>query len=582
MSAELRAVLDACARTRRRGSRAALATVVCVEGSSYRRPGARMVVTEDGLTTGSLSAGCLEHDVSERAARVMAGCRPELAVYDTRSEADIVWGTGVGCRGLVQVLIEPAGSPGAWQQIDFLEACLARRERGVMVTVFRVDGAAELCPGSRLMVDGSGELVDGHMVPALVLAVLGDAREALVSGKTAVREYALGDSGRMAVLIEVIDPPVSLVIFGSGADVVPVVELARTLGWSTTVFDTSARATSRQRFTCADSVRFCRPEDAGTISLNSRDVALLMTHNYLHDLELLKLLLLSPVCYIGCLGPRRRTERLLSELAGKLTLDEEQTRRVFAPVGLDLGAEQPEEIAMSIVAEVCATLHGRRGGSLRERAEPIHQPGGEATGGIGAIILAAGASTRMGQPKQLLPCFGGLSLLRRSAIQAIRSGCRPVVVVTGANAEESRGEVRNLPVQVVHNSDWASGMGGSLRAGLVALEADNNRAEAAIVTVCDQPFAAAPVLEALATAYRSSGKGIVASEYGGVLGVPALFDRAHFAELAGLCGAGGAKQVIAEHADEVLQVPFPGGIADIDTPQDYAAFIGGAQLEQSA
>jgi xanthine/CO dehydrogenase XdhC/CoxF family maturation factor/CTP:molybdopterin cytidylyltransferase MocA len=572
VSAELRAVIDACGRIRRQGSRAALATVVCVEGSAYRRPGARMVVTEDGLTTGSLSGGCLERDVCERAARVMVRGRPEVAVYDTRSEADIVWGTGAGCSGLVQVLIEPAGSAAPSRQTDFLEACLARRERGVMATVFRVDGAAEVCPGSRLMVDGRGELVDGHMVPALAQAVLRDAREALVSGKTAVREYPLAESAGMSVLIEVIEPPVSLVIFGAGADAVPVAELARTLGWRTAIFDTSARPASRQRFTCADSIRLCRPEDAGTIPLSGRDVALLMTHNYLHDRELLKLLLRSPVQYIGCLGPKRRTERLLSEIAGELTLDEEQIRRVFAPVGLDIGAEQPEEIALSMVAEVCAALRGRSGGPLRDRSLPIHESREGATESVAAIVLAAGASTRMGRPKQLLPSIGGESLLRRSAMEALRSGCRPVIVVTGAHADESSSEVGDLPVQLIHNPDWTSGMSSSLRAGLSALDADDNRAEAAIVTVCDQPFARAPVLEALVRAYRTSRKGIVASEYGGVLGVPALFAREHFAELVGLRGAVGARQVIAAHAPDVVRAPFPEGAIDLDTPEDYSGF----------
>jgi xanthine dehydrogenase accessory factor len=571
VSAELRAVVEGWGRMQRQGTRAALATVVCVEGSAYRRPGARMVVGEDGRTIGSLSGGCLERDVCVRAARVMARGRAELGVYDTRSEGDIVWGTGTGCNGRVQVLIEPADTPGLWQQINFLEACIARSEPGVLVTVFRVDGPGEPCPGSRLMVDAGGEIVGGTAGPALAHAVLGDAREALAAGRTRVREYDLGDSGRLEVLIEVIEPPVSLVIFGAGADVVPLVELARTLGWRTTVVDTSNRPDSRQRFTCADSIRCCRPEDAGTILLSSRDVALLMTHNYLHDLELLKLLLGSPVRYIGCLGPRRRTERLLSDLAGTVTPDERQTRPVFAPIGLDIGAEHPEEIALSIVAEVCATLRGRCGGSLRDRARPIHDlPDGAAS--VAAIILAAGASTRMGRPKQQLPSFGGESLLRRSAMEAIRSRCQPVIVVTGAHSDQSAREVSGLPVRIIHNPDWSSGMSSSWRAGLAALDTEDSRADAAIIAVCDQPFARAPVLEALSRVYRSASSGIVASEYGGTLGLPALFDRAHFAELAGLSGTAGAKQVIQAHASAVLPVPFPDGAIDIDSWEDYSRF----------
>ena len=571
MSAELRAVIEASGRMRRQGTPAALATVVCVEGSAYRRPGARMVVGEDGRTVGSLSGGCLERDVCERAARVMARGRPELAVYDTGSEGDIVWGTGTGCNGRVQVLIEPSDTPGPSQQIDFLEACRARSEPGVLVTVFRVHGAAGPRPGSRLMVDARGEIVGGTEVSALAHLVLGDAREALAAATTRVRKYALGNSGHLEVLLEVIEPPVSLVIFGAGADAVPVVDLARTLGWRTTVVDTSSRPDSQQRFTCADAIRCCRPEDADSIPLSSRDVALLMTHNYLHDVELLKQLLRSPVRYIGCLGPRRRTERLLSDLAAEVTPDELQTRRLFAPVGLDIGAEHPEEIALSIVAEVCATLRERCGGSLRDRARPIHEiPDGALR--VAAIVLAAGASTRMGRPKQQLGSFGRESLLRRSAVEAMRSGCQPVIVVTGAHSDQSAREVSDLSVRVIHNPDWSRGMSSSLRAGLAALATEANEAHAAIITVCDQPFARAPVLAALSSAYRSSGSGIVASEYGGTLGVPALFARAHFAELAGLSGTAGAKQVIQAHASDVRRVPFPDGAVDIDTWEDYCRF----------
>jgi molybdenum cofactor cytidylyltransferase len=189
---------------------------------------------------------------------------------------------------------------------------------------------------------------------------------------------------------------------------------------------------------------------------------------------------------------------------------------------------------------------------------------------IGVIVLAAGASSRMGRPKQLLPCRDGMSLVRRAAIEALRSGCRPVVVVTGAHARETHGEVRGLPVQIVENPSWAAGMGTSLRVGLAALEEVADTVDAAVVMLCDQPLATAAVLERLVEAQRASGAGIVASEYAGTLGVPAVFARAHFAELDGLNGAAGAKGIIAAHAAEVVRVPFPGGVVDVDTPEDYS------------
>lgn len=189
---------------------------------------------------------------------------------------------------------------------------------------------------------------------------------------------------------------------------------------------------------------------------------------------------------------------------------------------------------------------------------------------VAIIILAAGASTRMGRPKQLLT-YGGRTLLRNAAGTAVASVCRPILVVLGAYADQLQSEIDDLPVQAVVNEWWAEGMGSSIRAGLEALEHGDREgaAEAVVLMLCDQPFVMAAVINDLVTAFRSSGKGIIASEYGGTVGVPALFGREYFAELAALSGAAGARQIIAAHASEVVRVPFPKGTTDIDTPEDY-------------
>ncbi len=186
------------------------------------------------------------------------------------------------------------------------------------------------------------------------------------------------------------------------------------------------------------------------------------------------------------------------------------------------------------------------------------------------IILAAGVSARMGRPKQLLT-YGSRTLLRHAAETALASVCRPVLVVLGAYADQLHSEIDDLPVQQVVNERWAEGMGSSIRAGLEALKHYDRAgaAKAVVLMLCDQPFVTAAVINDLVMAYRSSGKGIIASEYGGTMGVPALFGREYFAELAALSGATGAKQIIAAHASEVVRVPFPKGITDVDTPEDY-------------
>jgi len=189
--------------------------------------------------------------------------------------------------------------------------------------------------------------------------------------------------------------------------------------------------------------------------------------------------------------------------------------------------------------------------------------------GIGAVILAAGASARMSIPKQLLQ-FRGQTFLRRAASVALEAGCRPVVVVTGANAAACRESLRGFDVLEAENQRWESGMSSSVRVGIEALVTANPRIAAIVLMLCDQPFVTRDVIVGLVRAHYETGCSIVASSYGGTYGVPALFGKAHFAELATLEGAAGAKQVIQKHLEKVQLLPFPEGEIDVDTPDDFA------------
>ncbi len=189
--------------------------------------------------------------------------------------------------------------------------------------------------------------------------------------------------------------------------------------------------------------------------------------------------------------------------------------------------------------------------------------------GVGAVVMAAGSSSRMGSPKQTLQ-FRGESLLRRAALAALGAGCRPVVVVTGAHAELSRRELDGLDVREVFNPHWETGMASSVRAGVEGLVSADADADAAILMLCDQPHVTAEVISDLVAAHRATRRPVVASTYGGSFGVPALFGRTLFAELARLEGAAGAKQVIKRHASEAHFLPFPSGEVDVDTPDDFS------------
>jgi xanthine dehydrogenase accessory factor len=370
---ETRSIIEAYLRAASEDVRAALATVVRVDGSAYRRPGARMLVTEDGRTTGVVSGGCLEGDVRERAATVMRTGKATLVTYDTTTDEDVVWGLGLGCNGVVDVLIEPA-SGRADHLVRFLEACSNSQQRAAFATVIRSEGFAEVALGGRVFLFPDGTVTADACVSqhATLKRIVVDLRAAVRNAASFVTQYE--PHGNLEVFIEAVEPAPPLVIFGAGADVIPLVKIAQFLGWVATVVDTHARDRSLERFADADAVILCRPEAvASRVTLTESTMAVVMTHNYFHDLEVLNVVLNKPLRYVGCLGPKRRTERLLSQLHdASEALDPSWLGRLHAPVGIDIGAETSSEIALSIVAEILAVLRGRSGGALHARQGAIH------------------------------------------------------------------------------------------------------------------------------------------------------------------------------------------------------------------
>lgn len=191
---------------------------------------------------------------------------------------------------------------------------------------------------------------------------------------------------------------------------------------------------------------------------------------------------------------------------------------------------------------------------------------------IGVIILAAGASTRLGSPKQLLQ-YRGQSLLRHTVKVAIASGCQPIVVVLGAQAEQLAVEVQQLPVCVAENNRWPEGMSSSIQTGLTMLQSLKPSVKAVVVLLCDQPFVTTSLIQQLIEVQHRTGKLIVASEYANTVGVPALFSRDLFPVLMALQADRGARYVLQTQAQAVARVPFPLGEIDIDTSKDYDNFL---------
>ena len=361
---ELRDILTGWHALAARGERGVLASVVFASGSTYRRPGARLLVMPDDEMIGLLSGGCLEGDLLEHAVRVRHQGRPERVHYDATGDDDILWGLGLGCAGVVDVLLEPvdAQQPGP---LHWLESWRDARATGVLATDLSDEGLGRrwaLHPDGRIEMRGpEGELPNqGRCL-----------RETLASGRS--RRLQLGE---LELALEVVRPPLRLALFGAGPDAEPVVRLALELGWDVCIADGRPAYAQAERFPGA-SVHCVEPEQAvAALAVDRETHALVMTHHYLHDRALLADLLPSPAPYIGLLGPKQRALDLLTDLTGEgLAPSEEQRARLFAPAGLDIGGEGPEAIALALIAELQAVAEARSGGWLRDRKGPIHEPG---------------------------------------------------------------------------------------------------------------------------------------------------------------------------------------------------------------
>jgi xanthine/CO dehydrogenase XdhC/CoxF family maturation factor len=331
---ETRQVLDRLAELQREGRRAALATVVRVRGSAYRHEGAKMLVAEDGTSVGNVSGGCLEADVREVARIVIETGAIERREYCASADEVSAWDLGVGCEGMVEVFVQPIG----YGKLDMGDWTLV-----VQSLERHVPFAA--CTDLATGVMRARDVEDGE-----------------VSGIRAI-------DGR-EVFVDVFTPPPQLVIVSAGDDARHLARFASEVGFRVVVVDHRPGLLTRERFPWdVELVETDADDFAQRISLASEAYAVTMTHNYADDREYVRALLRSPVRYIGMLGPRQRTERIIRELNVIGTVDES---RIYGPVGLDIGTDGAEQVALSVIGEILTVRSGRRPASLRERPHPIH------------------------------------------------------------------------------------------------------------------------------------------------------------------------------------------------------------------
>jgi xanthine/CO dehydrogenase XdhC/CoxF family maturation factor len=375
---ELDAILDAWRGLEGDDRDAVLATVVHVTGSAYRCPGARMLIVSDGRRVGCISGGCLEGEITRKAWWFTESGAPVVRIYDTTSEDDAVWEFGLGCNGVVHVMLERVNTPAASALLDFLDAHRAARKPAVVATVVRTNGRSGVQVGDRLWLDESpgrrGSLAGSAIEPQVLMHAAAALRE---------KKSRLAHIGATGVFVEWIGPPLSVVVFGAGHDAIPLVNFARQLGWDVTVADGRPAYARPERFPGASRVVLLAAGDPlRDVVIDSEAAVVMMTHNYPLDLMLVPHILQQRPRYLGILGPSDRAHRLFSELG------RDQPDCVHAPAGLDAGCDSPEAIALSIVAEIQAETNSRAGGKLKYRREPIHtaayevgMPSGDQTAG---------------------------------------------------------------------------------------------------------------------------------------------------------------------------------------------------------
>jgi xanthine dehydrogenase accessory factor len=334
-----------CARAR--GEPLVVATTIRTEGSTYRKAGARILISPDGSTSGMLSGGCLEADLLERAKRVLKNGRAERVVYNTIGSGDVIWGLGLGCEGVTEFWLQPACTKQGYEPLAYLQHCLQQNRSGSIATV--VGGQALAGELGRHGYAGVGS--DDRLA----------ARLALIEAQ-APRLEVISFLGRdLEVFAAPVKLPPALLLCGGGPDAVPVARLADTLGWRVTVIDHRPAFADPARFPAAARL-ISAPADElrARADLAMFDAAVIMSHHVDADIAYLRQIARQPMRYVGLLGPGSRRARLLKELGNAPGF---LSAGIYGPAGLNIGADCPASIAIAIVAEIYSVLAGRRLGS---------------------------------------------------------------------------------------------------------------------------------------------------------------------------------------------------------------------------
>jgi len=362
---EIKAIINAYRSIDFTETKAALATVARVEGSSYRRSGARMLVLDNGNYLGGISGGCLEGDALRRAQKAIVQDKPSIITYDTTQDDGAQIGVGLGCNGIIDVLFTPLHKNELSNPVELLSTLTNTREPGVIVTITSSDEQDLL--GKTVLYETDEKFVQVFPLPALSSAVLYDIHHCIKKQSSSTVMY---EQAGIKLFIEILLPVTHLVLYGGGYDIYPLVRIAREIGWDVTVV-TNVHKADKSLFTAATCVLHNKGEEKPPV--DAYTAVVLMAHDYKTDFNNLLQMLAANTRYIGLLGPRKRSQKMFGALTNEgNSISEADMQRIFAPAGLDIGAATPEEIALSICAEIRSVFAGRNGNNLRLREGTIY------------------------------------------------------------------------------------------------------------------------------------------------------------------------------------------------------------------
>ncbi|CAH0343910.1 XdhC/CoxI family protein [Bacillus sp. CECT 9360] len=345
-------------RCRDNGLKGVLGTIISTEGSTYQKTGAKCFITEDGILTGLLSGGCVEGDLKEYVQEILATGLSRIVHYDFQDDGDIVWGLGLGCNGKMNVYLEPYLPGDRNRNAAIIDTFFSAAQSKPIHRITIVATKDESLLGTTWLVEPSSR--ETPNIP--FQEILQDYNRKNDLQKNGLS--SIGGQSDLLVFYEFTEPPPELIIFGAGPDAIPLVQIAKMLNWHTTVLDYRTAFVTQENFPNADQLIVYPAGTVPDIAIHHNSYVILMTHNFIQDQIILENVLKMSPSYLGVLGPRKRTDQLIG--TSEVLCANPMLHHIHSPIGLDLGSKTPEEIALSIVAEIMLAYRGGTGSRLSE------------------------------------------------------------------------------------------------------------------------------------------------------------------------------------------------------------------------